>query len=91
MIIFETDNFPISMDEYICDRDVVVEYDFDDHGLIFTVYLRDKDGIMEDVDHLLSSSDNRFFLKLIAEKEHQDYINAQEEIAIDEYESRRIR
>ena len=91
MIEFEADVYPPSMDEYLCERDVIVEYDFDDHGLMFSVNLRDADGTIENVDHLLSSEDERYFLSLIAEKEHKDYLNAQQELAEFEYDSRMMR
>lgn len=88
MITFEADIYPLSMDEYLCERDVIVEYDFDDHGLMFMVSLRDSNGVIENVDHLLSSEDQRFFMRLIAEKEHKDYENAKQELAEFEYDSR---
>jgi hypothetical protein len=50
-----TDDYPPSIDEFRNDRDVVLQYEYED-GMKLAIYveLLDKDGSMEQINHLLT-------------------------------------
>jgi hypothetical protein len=88
MISFTTMYYPSSMDEYINERECLIEYLFEDEGLLYYISLIDDKGEKENIEHLLDDADIRKFLALIAENEHEIAEKAKQELAEFEYESR---
>jgi hypothetical protein len=73
MITFETCDFPMSIDEILGERRLVIEYEFEDEGLGYQVWAVSDDGDKETIKHLLSTNEKMAILKLIAQNEHEAY------------------
>lgn len=59
---FLADDHPPSFDEFLCERDIVLEYEYADNMTIEVyVSVKNSDGTTESIDHLLFEDDYDFF------------------------------
>jgi glyceraldehyde-3-phosphate dehydrogenase/erythrose-4-phosphate dehydrogenase len=74
MISFESWDFPSSIDEVLGERRMFIEYEFTDEGLNFEVIAVSDNGDKETIEHLFSNKETHAILRLIAQNEHEAYI-----------------
>jgi hypothetical protein len=69
MITFTPWDFPMSLDEILGNRTMVVEYEFEDEGLGYQVWAVSDNGDKETIEHLFSVKEKNAILRLIAQNE----------------------
>ena len=72
-MIFELYNWPEGFEEILNERDILVEYEFEEEHIIVEVKLRDKDGEVESVTHLLSHEELEWFEDACRQNEIEEH------------------
>ena len=72
-MIFELFNWPEGFEEILNERDILVEYEFEEEHIIVEVKLRDKDGEVESVTHLLSHDELEWFEDACRQNEIEEH------------------
>ena len=70
---FEMSSWPEGFDEILNERDLLIEYEYEEEHIIVEVKLRDKDGEVESVTHLLSHDELEWFENACRQNEIEEH------------------